>query len=417
MYSKLVSAIKTKPFQVLLLVFALLVVKELIYIGTFGNHTSPIADGYSEANTIRGGTFFVEEGLTKYFGLPDLCHSNQFADTGFMGSGPDGCADRIYTHYPPGPEYMAWLGLSVVGIGNYYALRLLPIGLSILVGFFFLKTFFTFVGGGVRGFIFGLMLILPPMYSNYMHGLHHQQYAFIMLQAQMALCLLFMTQEKFKKWWVVLAFIALGFWQGWMTFDYAFLATLFAIPFYLYLRSEHKVSFLNFVTVGLSSGVPFTAAHVLHFYQVVAYYGSFDKAWADLFGTAKFRATNVTAGGALGNPKYDPKQIGLFTVARDFLYRVAGRGKYLAINLMNFIWLMVGLRFMKKVTFRKGWSFEFDVRTSDLLAIFAAIIVSSLWSMTMKQHAHIHGFIARHYYFTYFFCCLTLVQRTKRIDV
>lgn len=413
MYQKLVSFIKTKPFQALMLLFALLVAKELVYIATFGDDTSPIADGYSEANTIRGGTYFVEKGLTEYYGLPDLCHSNQFPKTGFLGSGPGGCNGRIYTHYPPGPEYMAWLGLSIVGVGHYYALRLLPILLSVLVGVFFLKTFFNFVGGGTKGFLFGAMLILPPLYSNYMHGLHHQQYAFIMLQLQMALCLRYFTGGR--KWWMVPAFMGLGFWQGWMTFDFAFLATLFAVSFYLYLKKDHQTTFWQFVTVGLASGLPFTLAHVLHFYQVMTFFGSFDKAWSDLFGVAQHRANNASGNGYAANPKYT-SEIGPFTVARDFLYRVAGRGKYLSINLMNFIWIITGLKFLKRVQFKKGWSFEFDVRVSDLVALFSAIVVASLWSIVMKQHAHIHGFIARHYYFCYFFCCLILIQRTRRVE-
>lgn len=413
MHQKLIQFLKDKPLKFVFIVFAILVVKEVIYINTFRDKASPIADGFSEANTVRGATFFMEKGLGHYYGLPDIGYSEILSNKGVRGYDNFVYTPGAYTHYPPGPEYMAWLGFQIVGKGNFNALRYLPITLSILVGILFIQTMFAAVGGGLKGGIFGLLLILPPMYSNYMHGLHHQQYAFLMLQLQMSLCVRFFTDLKWKRWYILLAFFVLGFCQGWMTFDYAFLATLFAIPFYFYYRSQ--VSFLSFVLVGLASGLSFTLAHALHFWQVVLTYGSVEAAFEDLLGSAKHRLNN--AANAVDKPleKYNAKEIGPITVAKDYLYRVAGRGKYLAINLINFVWIIVGLKFVKEIRFKKGWKFEFAVTGQDLLALLAAVIVSSGWSLVMKQHAHIHGFIARHYYLTYFFCCLILIERTKRL--
>ena len=409
-----------EPMKLLLIVFACLVVKELIYITTFKD-VSPIADGYSEANTIRGGTGFINNGVTSMSGLPDTCYGGLLGNRGRVGfvrkkrNNPEAsCAGSAYIHYPPGPEYMAWLGMSVVGTENYRLLRILPITLSVIVGYFFLTTMFTLVGGGLRGLIFGLFLILPPMYSNYFHGLHHQQYAFLMFQVQMCLTILYMTNPRYKKWWVIGAFALLGFCQGFMTFDFAFLATLFVIPFYLFFKDDHQVPFLTVVKVGLASGLTFTLAHALHFLQVINYLGSYEQAVHDFTSSANHRATNS---GDLGNTphlKYDPKQIGPLTVTKDYLWRVSGRGKYLAINLINLIWIVLGLRFVRRINFRKGTVLRFDIRNSDLLALLASIVISALWSIAMKQHAHIHGFIARHYYFCYLFCGLILVTRTKK---
>jgi hypothetical protein len=248
-----------------------------------------------------------------------------------------------------------------------------------------------------------------------MHGLHQQQYAFLMLQVQMALVIKLFS-GKINPLITYSAFSILGFIQGWMSFDFAFLATLFVIPFYILLRKEYFVSFWKLVFIGLASGLSFTLSHVLHFYQVVAYLGSFDNAWNDLFGAAKFRANNSISFGYAAHPKFTD-EIGPFTVAKDFLYRVAGRGKYLSINLINFIWILLGLKFVKKITFKKGQTFEFSITAEDLFALAASILISSMWSLVMKQHAHIHGFIARHYFFCYFFCCLILVRRTRRIDI
>lgn len=414
MYSKLVSLIKEKPLQFLFIVFAILILKEIIYVQTFRNDVSPIADGFSEANTIRGGIFFHEQGLNKYYGLPDILYGNTLEKRGSKGyekKESDVEPPKAYTHYPPGPEYLAWLGFHVVGIGNFNALRFLPLFLSVLVGIFFIRTQFRLMGGGTKGLFFVLCLILPPMYSNFMHGLHHQQYAFLMFQTQICLAILFCTKES-KKSLVLSALAILGFAQGYMTFDYAFLATLFIIPFYFFFNTP--VSTL--LSVGLVSGLSFTIAHALHFFQVVKFYGDVQKAMHDFVGSAAHRAHN--AANELDKPldKYDSSKIGPFTVAKDYLYRVAGRGKYLSINLMNFIWIILGLKFIRRVTFKKGWTFEFEITGKDLLALLSAIVISCLWSMVMKQHAHIHGFIARHYFFSYYFCCLILFSKTKRID-
>lgn len=412
MYSRIISFIKLNPFKFLVIIFGLLVLKEIIYIQTFRNEVSPIADGYSEANTTRGGVFFFENGVTSFSGLPDILYGDLLLDKGSVPlmKAQGEIPHVAYTHYPPGPEYMAWIGYHIVGKGNFNALRFLPILLSVLAGYFFLSVNFGLLGGGIRGLIFSLMLILPPMFSNFMHGLHHQQYSFLLFQTQMALAILFCTKEVRKPLYLI-SFLLLGFFQGYLTFDYAFLASLFIIPFYIYFAAP----FFTLVGIGLASGISFTAAHLLHFYQVVNYYGDVQKALADFTDSAAHRSHNAE-GIDKANPKYNPKEIGPFTVMRDYLYRVAGRGKYLSVNLMNFIWIIIGLKFIKRITFKKGWTFEFSMTGRDLSALAAAVIISSMWSLVMKQHAHIHGFIARHYFFAYYFCCLIFISRTKRIQ-
>lgn len=407
-----------KPLQVLYLVFALLAFKELIVISTLKEKVSPIADGYSEANTIRGATSFIEHGITHYEGLPDTCYGGILPNVGrFSIAKQMGIpCTGAYTHYPPGPEYLGWFGMLIVGKDNWRLLRLLPFLLTIVVGIFFINTFFQLVRGGTRGLILGLMLLLPPMYTNYMHGLHHQQYAFLMFQMQICLCVLYFTKANWRNIWVLLSFALLGFVQGWMTFDFAFMATLFSIPLFILFKKEHNVSWKSFITIGLLSGIPYTISHILHFLQVVAYKGNFDEALKDFISAAAHRSVNASSDLVGANEKYVSSQIGPFTVAKDYLYRVAGRGKYLAINLMNFIWIILGLKFLKTIEFKKGWKFEFNISGTDILALAASVLVSALWSIVMKQHAHIHGFIARHYYYCYLMCCYLLVVRTRRVS-
>ncbi|MFP5385355.1 MAG: hypothetical protein ACLGHN_04710 [Bacteriovoracia bacterium] len=405
MYSKFVSFVKTKPLKFLYIVLSILVLKEVIYIQTFRDAVSPIADGYSEANAVRGAVFFHEVGFNKTSGLPVLCYSDLLKYEGLWSE----CISlEVYTHYPPGPEYINWFWMNVFGKGKFNETRYVHILLSFIIGLFFLKTTFNFMGGGLKGLTLGLMLILPPMFSNYMHGLHYQQPAFLILQLQIIFSLLYSEKKKAS---YLLAFLIFGFIQGWLSFDYAFLATLFFIPFYILLEKEKLLKLRHLISIGLASGLSFTAAHILHFLQVINYLGSFEAALRDFAGSAAHRATNAVSFADKPNPKFT-KDIGPLTVMKDYLYRVAGRGKYLSVNLMNFIWIILGLRFVKKLETKK-FRFEFSVTTRDLMVLLSAVVISALWSIVMRQHAHIHGFIARHYYFCYFFCCLILVKRTS----
>lgn len=403
MYQKSLSFIKNNPFKTLILVLTLLIVKELVYIQTFRDNVSPIADGYSEANAIRGAINFHENGFLPTSGLPLFNHPTILTE---IGNSKDTTA---YTHYPPGPEYVNWFWMLFFGKGQFNLTRYVHMVLSFLIGFYFLQFFFNFVGGGLRGLVLGLLLCLPPMYSNYMHGLHYQQLAFLILQIQIVVTLLYFKKNKAL---YLFGLLIMGFLQGWLSFDFAFLASLHAIPLFILMKDKLSLRVKHLILPPFLSGIGFTIAHGIHFYQVVNYLGSLENAIKDFTQSASHRANNSTSEAYLANPKYVSAEIGIFSVAKDFLYRVAGRGKYLAINLINFIWIMLALGFIKKIETKK-FRFEFDVRTSDVLALAASILVSSMWSIIMRQHAHIHGFIARHYYFCYFFCCLILVMRTS----
>jgi hypothetical protein len=403
MYQKSISFIKNNPFKALILILSLLVIKEMIYIQTFQDTVSPVADGYSEANAIRGAVNFHDNGFSPTSGLPFFNHPTILTE---FGNSKDRAA---YTHYPPGPEYVNWFWMLLFGKGQFNLSRYFHILLSFFIGIYFLHFFFHFVGGGLRGFVLGLLLVLPPMYSNYMHGLHYQQLAFLILQLQIVITMLYFQDNK-KIY--LLSFLLMGFFQGWLSFDFAFLASLHAIPLFILMKEKYSLKLKSLIFPVLLSGIGFTTAHGIHFYQVVHYLGGMENALKDFTQTASHRANNTVSETYKANPKYLSDQIGLFSVAKDFLYRVAGRGKYLAINLMNFIWIIIALRFIKKMETKK-YCFEFELRNSDLLALGSSVLVSSFWSIIMRQHAHIHGFIARHYYFCYLFCCLILVTRTS----
>ena len=170
---------------------------------------------------------------------------------------------------------------------------------------------------------------------------------------------------------------------------------------------------MDWILATFFSGIGFTAAHIIHFYQVIWHYGSFEVAFNDLFHSAKYRFDNL---GQTGRKVTSSKVLNPLSVAKDFLWRVAGRGKYTAVNLINYIWIVLALRFIKQIDFKiKNTSYRFNISRDDCYTIFAAVFVASLWSLVMRQHAFIHGFIARHYYLVYLFCTLVLLRGTTRL--
>jgi hypothetical protein len=405
-----------KKFRIIFYVLTFYLVKELLFIASFNGGVSKIADGYSEANSIRGGHYFAENGLTEYSGLPDLCYGELHPNHGFKGAYKkkgEECKKSVYTHYPPGSEYLVTPFAKIFGAHNTYVLRLQPIFFNFLVSIIFILTLFK-VYGLQAGYWIALISILPQMFHNYWHGLHHQGYAFSFLLLQMSLIFRVWTSDKKTSLASFAGLYILGFLQGWMTFDYAFLVSFVALPFYFLLREQHGVKLIHFIMSGFFSGLGFTTSHLLHFWQVVNYYGSFDQAYEDLFHSAKYRANNL---GKTNAKITNLKEIKGLNVLKDFMWNTAGRFKYTSVNLINYVWIILTLKFIKRVQIKKsGNIYEFNITVSDLLAVFSAVFVAGGWSIVMRQHAWIHGFIARHYYLVFFICTTVFFSKLKKVE-
>ena len=380
----------------------MILVQVITAIG-LGNNISQKRSPNSEADVIRSALGFRDQGLMKYYGLPDNCYTDRWPGRGIKKSASiESC---VYTHYPPGPQYIYYAGLLIFGDNAALIRIFFPILLSLIVGFYFLKTMMNLFDDKYKGAILGAMLILVPMYSNYMFGLHQHQYQFALFQLQLILTIKIALREKLR-FIDGLYFSLIGFIQGWMTFDFAFV-TIFASTPLLFIATKDKLlSFKQWFIITFLTGFFFTLAHAVHFYQVVLYLESFDLAYKDMFETAKYRAAG-------DHVKFDPSQFGPFTVMKDFLYRVAGRGKYLALNLINFIWIIVGLKFIREIKLNNNKIFSFNITWKDIAALTIAVAISGLWSIVMKNHAWIHGHVARHYYFCYMVACMIIVSKTK----
>lgn len=387
-------------------VIAILVSGQLIFAWTNGNNVSPIADPFSEANAIRAGEGYVAKGFTTDAGLPDISYGTQFSMHGRYDVG-----GFIYTRYPPGPDWIAGLVTKLFGTGHIILYRVIPITVGLVCIIFFAWALMKALGAA-QGTILFLACAVVPMFSNMMHGLHYQGYAFHLLLLELGLLLLYFSQpvsRSLLKW--NLAFFIIGFVQGWLSFDYCFLVTFAPVPYAVLSRGLTLGDRLRrLLAAVLALGLGFSLAHMLHFTQVVLYYDDFNKAVEDLGQSARLRS------GYHGQIRWWLHLSAVWTYLRSEVYR----GMY--------FWTLFNLTFIVPASFfilKRGmivlpfaplnlhavWSMS---RWKLMFVPVLALIVSAAWVFVMPGHAmsHLH-FIPRHFFLFYFFCLLTVLHSMR----
>ena len=174
-------------------------------------------DQYSEANVLREVRHFLEDGLARHYGLGTVYYPGMYPEDGFAveknvsmyGVSSEG----VYTHYPPGPEYLAYAAARVFGPTPVSHLRLVPITIGWVamtcLGLSVRRRFGTAVGW----LVMGACAVTPTVWDGFV-GLHAQGYAGALLMIELALAI-----GRGAGLW---PFALLGFLQGWLTFDYFF---------------------------------------------------------------------------------------------------------------------------------------------------------------------------------------------------
>src|SRR4051812_44138851 len=210
----------------------------LYYVYKCGDGLSPIAHAYSQGGSLRGGERFAVEGLTINYGLADLSYGGRYPGVGLTGPSGKDPNDPVYHGYPPGPEWLNALQIRVWGPEHPSRLRILPVAVGMIAAGLFLASLATTIGGP-RALTVYLVCVLSPMFTNMTHGLHYQGYAFSLLLLELAL--LMPTMRKLDQplgvRLPVLLFL-LGFFQGWLSFDYCFVVTFAAVPMAFLLVPE-----------------------------------------------------------------------------------------------------------------------------------------------------------------------------------
>jgi len=375
-------------------------------------------DPYSEANAIREARNFLERGLFADAGLGNVVRPGLYPDEGFVSDPKDMARSvtpsGVYTHYPPGPEYLLYLAMTILGPSPVAHLRLLPLTICWGATLFFGLSIRQRFGPAVGWFVM-LACTALPLFSDANAFLQYDGYAFALLLVEIGVCLRTGTG--------VLPFAILGFLQGWLSFDYVFLVTLVPAAIALALPRLPAGSAPPWRSVAVrcaAAGMGFAGAHLLHFAQVWIYFGSLHAALEDLGGAAAYRS-GVESGSLLSHLlKMDGVIFSYFVSAfpvstffwqPDALLQDNWRMcRFLGLTLGPW-WLVLTLGFMlRSLRTRTRAALNDTVLLGDWLFVsLCGFVPSALWMELMVNHAILHRqFLYRHLFFGFFLWLLFL---------
>jgi hypothetical protein len=386
----------------------------------WGDNLSQVDPG-SEANVLREVRNFMDDGLTKYYGLGNLNRPGMYPDAGTVSSYVDNPQTDpgeaayvrshvlsyagVYTHYPPGPEYLVYATAQMLGLEPVWRLRLVPIAVG-LGATLFLALSICCRFGVIPAWLATFALVLNPSIMSGFSGLHNQGYAvaFTMIEIGLTFC-----ASSNLVW-----FFGLGFFQGWLSFDQFFIVTLIPLSMEAVMpdieanyRSRWSVGIARTIAVGFGCSV----AHTLHFMQIWAYLGTFSSAVGDLAGAAAFRAGIETKSSAL-----DRVVQLMFNVFQYFVgplpFDLAAMtlipyelGRWPSFRLFGMTlgpwWVLITATLIVAENVKPDMNFSMT-RTRWYRVTLVGGIISSMWLIVMANHAGYHErFIFRHLFFAY----------------
>jgi hypothetical protein len=403
----------------------------IVLVSDWGDKLSQV-DAGSEANTLREVRHFLEDGLLKYDGLGNVNYPGMYPDNGITEAYLDNpssnaaetdyvrhhvlTSEGVYTHYPPGPEYLTYFAARIVGFEPVWRLRLFPITVG-GAAMIFLGVAVRHRFGPMAGWLVMGALAITPAVNDVFVELHSQGYALALLLCEIGIAIGVGAAS--------VPFAVLGFLQGWLSFDYVFLVCLTplviesAMPL---IDAEYQSRWRLAWRRTLLAAAGFGFSHILHFVQIWAYWGSFGEALNDIVMAARYRAgaTEGLAGHIrtaiqLLNNYYiggHPFSSYLFDVPEDrspswLTFR------FLGLSLGPW-WVLV----TATLAGRQFWLRDEAARTladAWLRVSLPAILVSSAWFMVMVNHGVMHqAFLYRHLFLGFFVCVLFGAVRLSR---
>jgi hypothetical protein len=372
-------------------------------------------DHDSEANVLREVDGFRAQGFWHDDGLGNALYGNRYPDYGFAAPknrehtiGPDG----VYTHYPPGPEYLLYGAEAVFGPAAIARLRLAPLLLGGVSAVFFGLCLRRRFGPMVGWLMMSACLCVPAFYDANAY-LHFIGYAFALLLVELGIAV-----GRNRR---LLPFLALGFAQGWLSFDWIFLVVLSPLALELALPlicpgdvARVRLALLRCACVGGG----FVLAHALHLCQVWAHYGSLSQALNDLHAAARYRAGYEEVQGAahyIGRAcilllfhLVSPYPVSVFFWRPD-------AGMPMTFRVFRFMGITLGLWLVVVTVVLAGverWRRDHALASLRLVRRWAGVVglgfvPSGMWWLLMQNHAYEHPYLQyRHLFFLFFLTVL-----------
>ena len=385
----------------------------LIYVYRCGDGLSPFADPYSEANALRAGELFAEQGFTVNYGLPDVTYGARYPGKGIKKSSGKEADDPVYHGYPPGSDWLAGVYIKVFGIDHVARFRSAPIAFGMAASIVFLIAMTRTLGAPRALFIY-LACLLAPMFTYMTHGLYYHGYAQSLLLLEIAALLLALSKTgpagvRFPALVFLICFL-----QGWLSFDYCFVVTFAAAPLaFLISPADAPLDWRKVLILVIVAGLGFTAAHVLHFLQSAVYFGGIREAVEEYaYRSNKRYGLTGSPLEQLSKPALIVQGLRLYWVA--FL-RYTTLFSPASIVLLVMTAAMLSLR-RGTAMLKNGLAFEVDsaTRGRDLIGLALAALVSTAWLFAKPFHAMNHlYFNGRHFFLFYFACCLVIARAAE----
>jgi hypothetical protein len=270
-----------------------LILIQLLTIVSIGNGLSPTGDSYGEADLVRSAEHYARYGFLADAGLPHITYGNRFPHDGWvlnLDSKLYPLPSGVYTHYPPLANWIGGLLEVTIGFQHLWLWRIVPITCGLLAlayAFFTLKATLN----SLTASLVLLFVAIVPMTSTHLHALHYEGYVQALFITELALITRCFFSDKSLSARALVAFCAIAFLQGCFTFDYVFAASAAAIPLMLLARAHgRRVDKRAVACIVVASTLSYVAAHLLHFWQVAHFYGSFSTALQDFSSRARFRS-------------------------------------------------------------------------------------------------------------------------------
>lgn len=418
------------------------------------NAPSGYVSSYTEFFHISSGKAFAEKGFFFNAGLPSLP-----AEWGEKNISPySGVASSraydVYTHYPSGADFLSGLSIKLFGSADYRYFRIFPLLINSALLFIFLNGVSkTLTNRGVfQTFVF-VFLVVHTGWSG-MHSFAHWSYTHYALLAVIGILLsIFKANKKFTRQQYA-ALFGLSFFSGLMTYDYFFIFVLSPIPaaiiFYAtdVMKDRHLQK--NIMTASLIIFSGCMLAYILHFVQVVLYYGSFQKFLEDMIGTVWYRISGDSEG---YNFMVDVKVVDCLHYAHcvelmqrgqiaqraiiiwDYLSNYSGSVRYLDdksnIFCKSFLYLPI-LAYMAAGSVLMYVMCKYDSTISAqakfrpfsgfMLLLSATTFACCMWLILMTNHAITHILVMPiHFYFSFIMIVLYVLyfiqNRIERYSV
>lgn len=392
------SAIDRVALALVVLCLVWLGGRGFLAVERLGDGLSRTTDSFSEAGTVRAGEGFATQGFLHDRGLPDIAYGNRFPADGWKSMNP-GMTREVYTHYPPGPDWITGAMTVACGPGRLGCMRLAPLSFSLLCMAWLAWVLVRELGPVRAAFVQGVLTVTPVV-GGWMFGLYYQAYAFALLLLQLGVLLQAFRPGGRLGRGHSLALVALGFLQGWLSFDYFFLTSLTAWPMWLLLpAAERTARRRELLWACALPAAGFAFAHGLHLLQVAVWLGSVGAAIEDLRAAAVKRASS---------------SVGLWEVTWLYFRGVIVDPAGFQFRLFLAVTAALGALAWRHVwqPRRSGQPIDQAGLRQGLAVLAAGLIIAGLWTVVMRQHAKIHYFfLVRHYFVVLFLALLVLVDR------